>query len=126
MVTREELQTGKTQKSPEKYRGPDVEEVRAILASGGPTRLRDSRESKFQLGDQVRVDNNHPLSHTRAPRYTRGCVGRIERLHGVHVFPDENAIENRQGQHLYNVQFEAGVLWGENTESNSSVYVDLW
>ena len=126
MITREELQIGKTQKPTDKYRVPDVKKVSAILASGGPTRLRDSRESKFQLGDQVGVYNNHPLNHTRVPRYTRGCVGRIARLHGVHVFPDENAKGNRQGQHLYSVQFEAEVLWGENTESCSSVYVDLW
>ena len=126
MITPEELQNGKLQTPTHQYPVPDVKKVRAILASGGPTRLKDSRENKFQLGDQVRVYNNHPLNHTRAPRYTRGCVGRIARLHGVHVFPDENVKGNRQGQHLYSVQFEVGVLWGKNTETNISVYVDLW
>ena len=51
--------------------------------------------------------------HTRLPRYARGKVGTVERVHGCHVFPDSNA--QRRGedpQWLYTVRFSAHELWG--------------
>ena len=43
---------------------------------------------RFQPGDHVRARNIHPHSHTRLPRYVRGHLAVVERLHGVNVFPD--------------------------------------
>ena len=60
------------------------------------------------------------------PRYTRGCEGVIDRLHGVHVFPDKNSVGEVDGEHLYNVRFEAEALWGEPHKGQGSVHVDLW
>src|SRR5690349_13529671 len=45
-------------------------------------------EPKFVIGDRVRARNINPKGHTRLPRYVRGRVGVVERLHGCHVFPD--------------------------------------
>jgi nitrile hydratase len=53
-------------------------------------------------------------------------VGVIHAHHGAHVFPDHNAVGAREGQHLYNVRFEASELWGESAADRSAVYVDLW
>ncbi len=43
--------------------------------------------ARFKPGDRVRAKNIHPLTHTRLPRYARGHVGVVERLHGCHVLP---------------------------------------
>ena len=46
--------------------------------------------------------NVHPHGHTRLPRYARGRVGTVERVHGCHVFPDRNAhFEGEDPQWLY-------------------------
>ena len=74
----------------------------------------------------MQVANNHPLTHTRAPRYVRGRLGIINRLHGVHVFPDQNALGNRVGELLYSVRFEASELWGNAASHRDAVYIDLW
>ena len=39
----------------------------------------------------------HPPTHTRLPRYVRGHVGTVERVHGCHVFPDTHAHGARRG-----------------------------
>ena len=56
----------------------------------------------------------------------RGRVGVIHEYYGAHVFPDRNAEGVKEGQHLYNVRFEASDLWGEPAAGRSAVYVDLW
>lgn len=125
LVSEEELATGKaTGASPE--RAKTAEEAAGIIAAGGPTRMKANIEPAFAVGDRVRVRNNHPLAHTRAPRYARGRTGRIERLHGVHVFADESALGNRAGAHLYSVRFEAGELWGTGGPHKDAIFIDLW
>jgi nitrile hydratase len=69
----------------------------------------------------------HPATHTRLPRYVRGHVGSIERLHGAHVFPDTNALgEGENPQWLYTVRFDGRELWGEGADPTVSVSVDAW
>ena len=126
IITSEELKTGKIEGPAEGYRVPDADGAQAILTAGGPTRLDEMIEPGFQVGDRVRVYNNNPRTHTRAPRYTRGRIGIITRLHGVHVFADANASGNRHGVNLYSVRFEPKELWGESADRKSAVYVDLW
>ncbi len=126
LLSKEELKTGKRQSAIGDYSAPDVTKVKEILAAGTPSRLKDSRAPIFQLGDEVRVSKCQPLSHTRVPGYTRGCVGTIARLHGFYVFPDENVRGNSQGETLYSVQFKSDELWGITTHVSASVYVDLW
>jgi nitrile hydratase subunit beta len=48
--------------------------------------------AQYKPGDNVRAKNMHPAAHTRLPRYVRGRVGVIERLHGCQVFPDSSAL----------------------------------
>ncbi|MBC8238894.1 MAG: nitrile hydratase subunit beta, partial [Alphaproteobacteria bacterium] len=82
--------------------------------------------AKFAVGESVRVLNNHPTHHTRAPRYVRGHSGVVERDHGVFVFADANAQGNKIPQHIYSVRFTAQELWGPDAAANDCIYVDLW
>jgi nitrile hydratase len=81
----------------------------------------------FGIGDQVRARTLNPTGHTRLPRYVRGHVGVIERLHGAHVFPDAHAHgRGEDPRHLYSVRFTARELWGPDASARDSVRLDLW
>jgi nitrile hydratase subunit beta len=82
----------------------------------------------FKLSDRVRMRNIHPKGHTRLPRYVRGHVGVIERVHGCHVFPDSHAAAGREEdpQWLYTVRFEGRALWGEGADPTLTVSVDAF
>ena len=45
----------------------------------------------FKAGQSVRARNINPLGHTRLPRYARGKIGKIDRDHGVYIFPAPSA-----------------------------------
>jgi nitrile hydratase len=82
---------------------------------------------RFAPGDRVLTRNIHPPGHTRLPRYARGKRGLIDRIHGIHTFPDTNAHGLGARPHpLYSVRFEAVELWGPSAEGPDCVYIDLW
>jgi len=86
-----------------------------------------SAPPRFNVGDRVRARNINPPTHTRLPRYTRGHVGRVERVHGCHVFPDTAAVG--QGEHpqwLYTVCFEAHELWGDDADPKVKVSIEAF
>lgn len=69
----------------------------------------------------------NPTGHTRLPRYARGKLGSIVRVHGVFVFPDSNAMfQGENPQHVYSVRFAARELWGDGASTRDAVYIDLW
>jgi nitrile hydratase len=125
LVTADELASG-TARGRAPLHAKTAAEAAAIIAHGDPTRLDTGIEPVFSAGDRVRVINDHPAGHTRAPRYARGRTGTINRLHGAHVFADENARGNRVGEHLYSVRFEARELWGAAANGRGAVCIDLW
>ena len=125
LVTGEELASGNA-RGRARVHAKTAAEAAAIIARGDPTRLDTGIGPAFSAGDRVRVINDHPAGHTRAPRYARGRTGTINRLHGAHVFADENARGNRVGEHLYSVRFEARELWGAAANGRGAVYIDLW
>lgn len=129
LVTPEELATGKASGPSDatlQARVLTAARVAPVLAHGAPVDMPLATPARFQSGDHVRVVNRHPTGHTRAPRYLRGCVGVIHTHYGAHVFPDRHALGVREGQHLYNVRFEATALWGTESRHRDAVYVDLW
>ena len=78
-----------------------------------PVPARGGRAGAVPAGQRVRTRNMHPTGHTRLPRYARGRVGVVERVHGAHVLPDANAHgAGEQPQWLYTVRFAARELWG--------------
>jgi nitrile hydratase subunit beta len=83
--------------------------------------------ARFKAGDRVRTKNIHPTTHTRLPRYARGHVGVVERLHGAHVFPDSVAAgKGEDPQWLYTVRFDAQELWGVEADLQLKVSIEAF
>ena len=103
------------------------EDVAVSVRQGSPSRREASRPARFAVGESVRARNMHPLTHTRLPRYVRGCVGVIESVHGCHVFPDTRAHGSGDDpQWLYTVRFSGTELWGTDVDSTLSVSIDAF
>jgi len=101
-------------------------EVAATLARGAPTEREAQAPARFRRGDRVRARMLSTPAHTRLPRYVRGHVGVIDRVHGCHVFADSSAAgTGEQPQWLYTVRFDGRELWGPDT-SAGEVSVDAW
>ncbi|MDP4023321.1 nitrile hydratase subunit beta [Methylobacterium sp. NEAU 140] len=78
----------------------------------------------FAVGDAVVTRNDHPVGHTRLPRYARGRRGVVERIHGAFVFPDTNAYGAGENPvWLYTVGFAAEALWGASADPGGRVTV---
>ena len=128
LVTPAELQSGRP--------APGVSKTTPPLTAGGVTATIAERgwferpvnaPPRFAVGKRVRAKKINPTGHTRLPRYARGNVGVVDRIHGAHVFPDRNAhFHGESPQHLYSVRFAARELWGEAAAARDSVYIDLW
>jgi nitrile hydratase len=83
--------------------------------------------ARFKPGDRVRTKNIHPMMHTRLPRYARGHVGVVERLHGAHIFPDSVTTgKGEDPQWLYTVRFDAQELWGADAEPKLKVSIEAF
>jgi nitrile hydratase beta subunit len=101
----------------------DVERVMVRGSYGRPARA----PARFKIGDRVRAKNIHPKTHTRLPRYARGHVGIVERLHGAHVFPDSVvAGKGEDPQWLYTVRFDAQELWGADADPTVKVSIEAF
>jgi nitrile hydratase subunit beta len=129
LVTREEIETGKSEPGSRKLTPPfNPADARANAAKqGGYMRPEAKGDARFKIGQHVRARNMHPMGHTRLPRYARGKQGVVFRHHGIFVFPDTNAhFLGEQPQHLYSVRFTARELWGASASPRDSVYLDMW
>ncbi|MBI3757028.1 MAG: nitrile hydratase subunit beta [Deltaproteobacteria bacterium] len=129
IVTPEELASGVAQSKAAAIDPPlPPEAVPQVVAHGAPSNRTTGRLTpQFQLGDRVKAKNLNPTGHTRLPRYVRGKVGVIDRIHGTFVYPDTNAHGlGEQPQPLYCVRFDATELWGPSALRNDSLYIDLW
>jgi nitrile hydratase beta subunit len=128
LVSTDEIAAGRVLHPPRPVaRTLTAEAVAAMLHRGGPTERDVSRPALFAVGDRVKAKTSNPPTHTRLPRYVRGHVGVIERVHGAHVFPDSNA--HGGGEHpqwLYTVTFAGRELWGDDAGAGSRVSVDAW
>lgn len=103
-----------------------AEIVKRGLFRGGFSRPTPA-PARFTVGDRVRARNIHPRTHTRLPRYVRGHVGVIERVHGGYVYPDSVAMnEGENPQWLYVVQFDGRELWGADADPTVKVSVDAF
>jgi nitrile hydratase subunit beta len=128
LLTREELAHGRP--SPGSHRATPAltaDRVPSLISRGSPSNRDTQAAQRFQVGQSVRTRNMHPQGHTRLPRYARAKLGTIERVHGVFVFPDTNALfQGEKPQSLYCVKFTAHELWGEQAPARDSVNMDLW
>jgi nitrile hydratase subunit beta len=105
-----------------------ADQVAAALARGTPTSRAKDGAARFKVGQWVRTNVDAPQHHTRLPGYARGKRGRVERVHGAHVFADAHARGlGEQPQWLYTVAFEARELWGATAPAGQCVVsVDAW
>ena len=127
LVGPDEIEAGKSLRPPKPVaRKLTPDGVAAMLHRGGPTEREPTSAARFAVGDRVRTATIHPPTHTRLPRYVRGHVGVIERLHGVHVFPDTNSLGNENPQWLYTVTFDGRELWGAEGNEAAKISVDAW
>lgn len=81
---------------------------------------------RFQPGDPVRVLNQHPAGHTRAPRYVRGRRGVVEYHCGAEPLPELAAEGICRPRNLYRVRFDATELWGDVARPSDIVHLELW
>jgi nitrile hydratase subunit beta len=127
-ISVEELATGKSAAGDARLTPAlPADQVAAYIAAGSPAARKSTQPPCFRPGQRVRARNLNPTGHTRLPRYVRGKIGTVDRVHGVFVFPDTNAhFLGERPQHVYSVRFEAQELWGEAAAPRDSVYVDLW
>ena len=103
-----------------------VADVQRILTRGSFSRPAQG-PARFKPGDRVRAKNIHPATHTRLPRYVRGHVGVVERVHGCHVFPDSAATgQGDNPQWLYTVRFEGRELWGPDADPTVKISIDAF
>jgi nitrile hydratase subunit beta len=128
LATPEELASGRSRHPPKPTRPPlAARDVAPMLAKGTPYNRPPLFPARFSAGEEVRTLNVNPTGHTRLPRYARGKRGRIERVHGVFVFPDANAHGlGPNPQWLYCVSFAASELWGRDGDPALDVSIDAW
>jgi nitrile hydratase subunit beta len=102
-------------------------DVAAVLKRGAPTLRATTRAPQFKLNDPVRTVSGDAPHHTRLPTYARGKLGRIEHIHGMHVFPDTNAHGGGEApQWLYTVVFPSEELFGREGARGSVVSIDAF
>lgn len=127
MVTEAELGDYQMRDAPTAVdRVVQASQVPKILAAGAPVDRESLAPARFAVGDQIRVRNYQPTSHTRLPAYIRGQPGEIVEVHGCHVYPDSHAQGlGEDPRWLYNVEFSASDLWGD-PDDTGMVMVDCW
>ncbi len=128
LATSEEIAAGRALQAAKPTRPPLAAAAMAeALARGTPYDRPPPAPARFAVGDEVRAVNINPAGHTRLPRYARGKRGRVEKAHGVFVFPDTNARGlGASPQWLYCVRFSAPEIWGREGDPGLDVSIDAW
>jgi len=127
-IGRDELAAGRSLRpgKPLKRGMLKLADLARVLTRGSFTRPTNTA-ARFKIGDRVRTKNIHPKTHTRLPRYVRGHVGIVERIHGTHVFPDTAAVDQGENpQWLYTVVFDSRELWGDDADPTLNVSIDAF
>ena len=87
--------------------------------------LPNAADPRFGPGERVRVRRMRPTGHTRCPRYVRGAIGVVERVHGDDRLADAVARgEDAPPEALYAVRFWSADLFGPGAEP-CHLFVDL-
>lgn len=104
-----------------------AEEIPPRFSAGFPSDRPSDAPALHAVRDPVLTRNDHPIGHTRLPRYVRGRRGVIERVHGAFVLPDASAVgRDAPPQWLYTVGFEAAELWGASADPGGRVTVAVF
>jgi nitrile hydratase subunit beta len=99
---------------------------RSVEVQRGGEGMDAATTPRFRPGDRVRVRRMRPEGHTRCPRYVRGALGVIERVHGDDLLADASARgEDAPVEAVYAVRFRSEDLFGSSDEPPYRVLVDL-
>jgi nitrile hydratase len=127
LIGPEELAGGRSTRPGDAQHVLKPAEVSAVVTRRGSYERAAAMPALFAVGDTVKTRNINPTGHTRLPRYARGRIGTIERVHGAHVFPDANAHgRGEDPRWCYSVRIDGPELWGAGTDPKLSVCLDLW
>lgn len=127
LVSPTELATGLVSEPPRSGLNAIKPQQVATMVRNGSSSMRPSnRQARFKVGDRVRALRINPVTHTRLPRYVRGCEGVIELVQGVHVFPDASVLGKDDPQWLYSVLFDGVGIWGKDAEPGLEIVVDAF
>ena len=78
----------------------------------GPGRSNEPGRRGYQVGDRVRVRNDHVAGHVRMPGYVRGKTGIVVSESPCYPFPDAHAHGmTAQDEPTYDVRFRSIDLW---------------
>ncbi len=89
------------------------------------TPMSEPTDTRFAVGDRVRVRRMHEAGHNRCPRYVRGAVGVVDRIPGADHRPGA-ARTAETFEPVYTVVFDSTELWGEQDEAPFDLIIDLW
>lgn len=127
LVTKAELESGRAAPGQKATPVLTADIVGVVLSTGASAKRAEGAAPRFKPGDRVRTRNDHPLHHTRLPRYARGRVGTIQIDHGIFITPDTVAHDlGEKPQHVYSVSFAARELWGADASAADTMRLDLW
>lgn len=128
LVSEQELKTGRSlEPSKPTKRVLQSADVEKVMLAGAPVERATKQAAKFSEGDIVLINNQQKTTHTRLPRYVMGQTGIVHKVHGCHVFADDNASGSGENpQWLYNIRFNAKDLWGQPRAQAGFVHVDCW
>jgi nitrile hydratase subunit beta len=102
------------------------ERVPAMVRDGSSSMRPTNSKPRFNVGDRVLARRINPRTHTRLPRYVRGCEGVITLVQGSHVYPDDSCNGDENPQWLYAVLFKGTDIWGDNAEAGLEVVIDAF
>ena len=128
VLTREELETGKSRRSDGMALPPlPKEAAQFALFNPIPASVDAEIPARFAVGDRVRTRNMHPPHHTRIPRYCRDKAGIVDSVQDVFLLPDTNAYGGPdRPERVYTVRFAYRELFGPEASAADSLYIDMF
>jgi nitrile hydratase len=98
---------------------------RAVAATADAPSLRRAGETRFAVGDAVRVRRRRHAGHTRCPRYVRGATGVVDAVRGLDAFPDIGPYDGPE-EPVYAVAFDSNDVFGPSDEGSWTIVLDLF
>ncbi|HRQ05044.1 MAG TPA: nitrile hydratase subunit beta [Nitrosomonas halophila] len=102
-------------------------QVVEYLRTGDTPACHAAVQPKFKAGDVVTVRNPPPVEHCKLPGYLRtkkGIIGEVYEGAYNYYFPTGDGIGDPMP--IYNVVFNSHDIWGNLTEPNTKIYVQVF
>ncbi len=125
-LAREEIESGKASGPATSASAPMTPEKAVASLSHAANFAREAPAPSFAVGEAVRARRFSHAGHCRLPAYVRGRPGRIESVHGAHLFADAVAAGEKRAEAIYTVAFDAAELWPGEGAPGDEVLLDLW